>query len=145
MPEPIENLGPILKARRRERRLSLRDLAEQIGVSFNTLSRVERGHVPDLRTYQRIVEWLDMPAGAFLRSETSTPAAIAQRLRADGKLSQEAADEIAEEVERLYWTRLNEQPPISVHLRSAQTFSPQAGSLLADILTEMQKKLLSEQ
>lgn len=143
MPEPIESLGPILKARRRERRLSLRDLADQIGVSFNTLSRVERGHVPDLKTYERIVDWLDMPAGAFLRSEASTTGAITRRLRSDASLSDEAAAKIADVVEEMYSRLVADQPSVAVHLRSAQTFTPKAGALMADVLGDMQRKLLA--
>src|ERR1700728_1929865 len=37
---PIANLAATLKARRREERLSLRDLSDQTGVSLNALSRV---------------------------------------------------------------------------------------------------------
>lgn len=51
-------LGDTLKAERRSRRLSLRDVSDETGVSVNTLSRVERGHLPDLKNYQRLVNWL---------------------------------------------------------------------------------------
>mgnify|MGYP000943708711 CR=1 FL=1 len=54
-------LGDALRGERRQRRISLRDLADEIGVSFNTLSRVERGHLPDLTNYNKIVSWLRAP------------------------------------------------------------------------------------
>jgi transcriptional regulator with XRE-family HTH domain len=144
MPDPdIANLGPILRATRREKHLSLRDLADQTGVSVNTLSRVERGHVPDLRNFRLIIEWLGLPAERFLdaAADSSTPEVIARHLRADRRLPQEAATKIAELVEEMYHQLIGEQPALSLHLRSAKTFTPGAGALLAEILGEMQSNL----
>jgi transcriptional regulator with XRE-family HTH domain len=144
MPEPdVSNLGAILKARRREKRLSLRDLSDQIGVSLNTLSRVERGHVPDLKNFQRIVDWLQLPAETFLepQSEASTPEAIARHLRSDRQLSRDAATKIAEVVEEMYRQLVGQRPTVALHLRSAKTFTPAAGALLADVVSEMQSNL----
>ena len=64
-------LGDTLKAERRRRRLSLREVSYETGISVNTLSRVERGYLPDLKNYQRLVDWLGVPADTFL--ETSSP------------------------------------------------------------------------
>lgn len=145
MPKPIEGLGAQLRARRREKRLSLRDLADEIGVSFNTLSRVERGHVPDLRNFQRIVDWLGVAAEHYLEPEEtpSTAGAIARHLRMDPRLSSEAAEKIQHLVEDMYGTLA--RPKVAVHLRSAQTFTPEAGPLLAEILEEMSVVLSTEQ
>ncbi|HTU38268.1 MAG TPA: helix-turn-helix transcriptional regulator [Acidimicrobiales bacterium] len=144
MPDPeIANLGPILRARRREKHLSLRDLSDLIGVPSNTLSRVERGDVPDLKNFRRIVEWLELPAERFLEAagEASTPQIIARHLRADRRLPAEAAQQIMEMVEEMYHRLVGEQPTLSLHLRSAKTFTPGASTLLADILSEMQSNL----
>jgi transcriptional regulator with XRE-family HTH domain len=144
MPDPyVANLGAILRARRREKHLSLRDLADQTGVSLNTLSRVERGHVPDLKNFRLIVEWLELPAERFLEpaGEASTPEVIARHLRADRRLPQDAAAKIAEFVEDMYHKLIGEQPTLSLHLRSAKTFTPGAGALLAEILSEMRSNL----
>lgn len=62
----LAELAGALAARRRERGLSLRDVAEETGVSFNTLSRIERGRAPDLRNYLRVAAWLG-PAPAGVR------------------------------------------------------------------------------
>ena len=144
MPEAeIGQLGAILKARRREKHLSLPDLADQTGVSLNTLSRVERGHVPDLKNFQLIVEWLELPAERFLEApgETSTPEVIARHQRADRRLAPEAAKKIATLVEEMYHTLIGEQPTLSLHLRSAKTFTPGASALLAQILSEMESNV----
>lgn len=142
----IGQLGATLKARRRAKRLSLRDLAAETGVSLNTLSRVERGHVPDLKNFQRIVDWLEMPAEAFLDVEdqpTSTPEIIARHLRSDPRLSGQAVEQLAELVETMYHRLIGEQPTVAIHLRSAKTFTPAAGALLSEILSDMQTALLS--
>src|SRR5215207_3309551 len=136
----ISQLGVLLRQRRRERRRSLRDLADEIGVSLNTLSRVERGHVPDLVNFQRIVDWLDVPADAFLEpasSEASIPEVIARHLRADPRLT----DEDAERIEDMYADLVADHSSLAIHLRSAKTFTPAAGALLSEILTEMRSKL----
>lgn len=140
----ISQLGVLLRQRRRERRRSLRDLADEIGVSLNTLSRVERGHVPDLVNFQRIVDWLDVPADAFLEpasSEASIPEVIARHLRADPRLTDEDAERIAELVEDMYADLVADHSSLAIHLRSAKTFTPAAGALLSEILTEMRAKL----
>jgi transcriptional regulator with XRE-family HTH domain len=139
-------LGAMLKARRRTRRLTLRDLAAEIDVSLNTLSRVERGHLPDLKNFQRIVDWLEVPAELFLEpagDDLSTPEVIARHLRSDLRLTDESASKIAGLVEEMYRKLVGEQPQVAVHLRSAKTFTPAAGVLLSEMLSEMQSALLS--
>src|ERR1700682_1247463 len=117
MPDPpIANLAATLKARRRAKRLSLRDLADEIGVSFNALSRVERGHVPDLKNFQRIIDWLEMPAEAFLEADPSTPRAIARHLLADERLSEASASKITKLVEDMYQRLAGDQETVAVHL-----------------------------
>ncbi len=140
----ISRLGGMLRTRRREKRLSLRDLAAEIGVALNTLSRIERGHVPDLKNFQRVVDWLEVPANSFLDAEvdrTPTPEMIARHLRSDRRLSADAAAKIAEIVEDMYRQLVGDRRPLAVHLRSAKTFTPAAGALLSEILHEMQAEL----
>jgi transcriptional regulator with XRE-family HTH domain len=138
----IAQLGSVLRSRRRGLKLSLRELAELTGVSLNTLSRVERGHVPDLRNFQRIVDWLGVPASTFLEQPSQeTTELIAMQLRADRRLSSKAASEISQQVESLYRSHATQPRPIAAHLRSARLFSPMAGALLAEILAEMEASL----
>jgi transcriptional regulator with XRE-family HTH domain len=125
--------------------LTLRDLADEIDVSLNTLSRVERGYLPDLRNFQRIVDWLEVPAEMFLEptsEEMTTPEIIARHLRSDRQLSREAALKIAALVEDMYHN-LTQEPRIAVHLRSAKTFTPAAGVLLSEILADIRAALIS--
>jgi transcriptional regulator with XRE-family HTH domain len=143
-------LADTLKAERRKRRLSLREVSYETGVSVNTLSRVERGYLPDLKNYQLLVEWLGVPADTFL--ETSTPEGpagtlelVARHFRADPSLTAEAAEKLTLLVQDMYDKLVTERKRLAVHMRSAKTFTPAAGTLLADILNDMQAALETEE
>ena len=45
----------------------------------------------------------------------------------------------------MYNRLVSERPRLAVHMRSAQTFTPAAGTLLADILSDMQATLENEE
>ncbi len=53
-----EEIRAKLKAKRQADRLSLRDAAKQSGVSYSTLSRIERGRVFDWETGVALCKWL---------------------------------------------------------------------------------------
>ena len=143
MPElDVADLGAVLKARRRQKRLSLRDLHELTGVSVNTLSRVERGHVPDLENFRRIVDWLDEPAERFLEPGTTS----LRRMPSPATSEPIIASARKPQHSLLQWSRTctaswsdSGQPCrcICGPLRP----SPGAGTLLAEILGEMQSNL----
>jgi transcriptional regulator with XRE-family HTH domain len=92
----------------RERRgyLGVRDLADTIGVSAATLSRVERGKLPDIETFAKICRWLKVDPAEILeikefpergRREMSEPATtIAVHFRADAVLDTQAAQDLAQ-------------------------------------------------
>lgn len=148
-PNKITALGARLKTERRKQRLSLRDLADETGISLNTLSRVERGHMPDLRNYQKIVDWLGVPADTFLdfdidQGPLNTPEIIARHLRSDTRLGRTDTAKIVAVIQQMYQKLAAERPALAVHMRSAKSFTPEAGTLLASILAEMQQKLLAE-
>lgn len=143
-------LGDTLKSERRSRRLSLRDLSDETGVSVNTLSRVERGHLPDLKNYQRLVDWLGVPADTFLEtaqpdSSAGTLDLVTRHFRSDRSLTPDAVDKLTSMVQDMYNKLVSERPPLAVHMRSAKTFTPGAGALLADILSDMQAALHTEE
>ena len=54
--EILENLG--LRVREKRGQQSIRAAAKEIGISHATLSRVERGYLPDLERYEKICKWL---------------------------------------------------------------------------------------
>ena len=105
MPEREPNYELIrekLRRARRQRGLSLREVAEEIDVSPSTLSRLERGSGnPDLPTVNKLVRWLDVDRDAVFgvrratREERSTPAAVEVLLRADKNIDPKTAKTLA--------------------------------------------------
>ena len=105
-------LGGAVRRRREERGLSLRDVADQTGVSASTLSRIENGTgKPDADNIARLAAWLDMPIERVMhhgnRSTSdpkpvvyypheSTPEIIEAHLRADRQLTPETAKALSE-------------------------------------------------
>ena len=72
---------------------------------------------------------------------TVTPEVIARHLRANPLLSDEAAVRISEIVEEMYHELAGSRRPLTVHLRSAKTFTLAVGALLAEILHEIHAEL----
>ena len=148
--EPLSpsDLGRLLAERRARDRVSLRDAAEKMGLSFNTLARVEKGRVPDVQTFQRIAEWIGLSPADFFQAEAhrveSTPDAIASHLSADPALTDEAADKIASIVTELYGALARRTGTTAVHLRSARALPADAAVRLADLVEQMNRSLERE-
>jgi len=65
-----EELGAALRRARKDRGVSLRDVENETGISFATLSRIERQvGSPTSGNLTRIVEWLDIPIGRIIPSD----------------------------------------------------------------------------
>ncbi len=118
-------------------------------MSFNTLARVEAGHVPDIETFSRLARWVGCsPADFFGTGSTtaeSTPDVIETHLRSDSALSADAAGRIAGIVREAY--DLLAQPKdvaVACHFRAASTFKPEASALFAELLQQMHDVLLNE-
>jgi transcriptional regulator with XRE-family HTH domain len=63
-------VGKRLKELREERRMSIRDVGRQSGISANALSMIERGITsPSVSTLYRLVEALGVPITAIFRAE----------------------------------------------------------------------------
>lgn len=143
----VNELGSLVKSKREREGLGLREAASQAEVSFNTLSRVERGHVPDIETFRRIVAWLGLSPDRFFgpsrRRWDPTPEVIAEHLNADPNLPPEAAEKIAALVHDLY-TNLARKENLTLHLRAARTFVPEAATSLGRLLEDIQEALLAE-
>lgn len=96
-------LAQLVKKRRGDQ--GVRAAAAEIGVSAATLSRVERGHVPDIGTFTKICEWLHVNPNEFLGVESVTGTVTASRatspvppavhFRADQTMSEAAATDLA--------------------------------------------------
>lgn len=48
--------------------MGIRAAAREIEISPTTLSRIEHGHVPDLKTLQKICDWMDEDPADFIGS-----------------------------------------------------------------------------
>ena len=98
----VDQLGAELRSRRKELGLSLRAVAQHTGISAATLSRVERGNIPEVGVIEKLAQWLKVNVSA---AETGKPGVktdqdlkrmIAVHLRANRKLSEKTARAIAE-------------------------------------------------
>src|ERR1044071_3660290 len=55
-----ESFGPFIRDTREKRKLSVRQLADHLGVTHGTISRIENNKKnPSLRLYKQLAEWLD--------------------------------------------------------------------------------------
>ena len=96
----LQNLGTMVRDRRGNR--GLREVAREIGTSPATLSRIEEGKMPDLTTFGKLCQWIEVDPGKLLgiagtghesqegRSQTATA-----HLRARKEINQDTASALA--------------------------------------------------
>jgi len=106
-------LGRAIRRKREELNLSLRDVADETGVSASTLSRIENGTgKPDADNIARLTAWLDMPVERVMSARKNeegtdasavvyfpheaTPDIVEAHLRADRNLTPETAKALSE-------------------------------------------------
>ncbi len=105
-------LGSAIRRRREQQGLSLRDVADETGVSASTLSRIENGTgKPDADNIARLAAWLDMPIERVMHHghraasdpkpvvyypHESTPEIVEAHLRADRQLTPQTAKALSE-------------------------------------------------
>jgi len=94
----LEAIGLKLIEKRGDK--GVREVAKEIGTSPATLSRVERGHLPDLETFGKICRWLGIDAGEVLGTKTETPGrpivSIQTHFRKDDAVNPRTAQALAE-------------------------------------------------
>ena len=101
-----ELLAGMLKNKRKGK--GLRAVAEEIGnVSASTLSRIEQGKIPDVDTFIRICNWLEVPTDSFIvddseKKEVSKKELVVAHLRADRELSPETANMLIKMIDLAY-------------------------------------------
>jgi transcriptional regulator with XRE-family HTH domain len=105
-------LGRAIRRKREEEGLSLRDVADETGVSASTLSRIENGTgKPDADNIARLTTWLNVPMERIMGRreqggeetkavvyfpQESMPEIVEAHLRADRNLTPETAHALAE-------------------------------------------------
>lgn len=87
----LSSLGTLVRSKRGDAKL--RDTAVQIGISPATLMRVENGRIPDIETFGRLCQWLQVDPGNFLgfksdsftqkEPDTPTPLFVSAHLKAE--------------------------------------------------------------
>ncbi len=146
----VSELGRLVRQKRTDEQLSLRQAAALARVSFSTLSRVEDGGHPDLSTFMSLCAWLGVEPARFfapfsLRAQSAVDQAI-EHLVTDPALTPEAADRIASVVRDLYRalahpTATPLTAPLTLHLRAASVMRPGVPERLASLLTDMREAL----
>ena len=58
--EDSERLGELVRVERQRKGLSLREVAQQSGVSYSTVHRVERGLAPSYDNFVALARWLGL-------------------------------------------------------------------------------------
>ena len=85
--------------------MGIRAAAKEIGISPTTLSRIERGHVPDLRTLDKVCDWIGVNPAKFtgigglqvaFKKKTAVRQDTAKSL---AKLIELASEQFAREIE----------------------------------------------
>ena len=98
----IDDLAPLLIRRRGN--MGIRAAAKEIGISPTTLSRVEKGHVPDVGTLEKVCEWIGEEPAKFtgigdlqiaFKNKRTAPKKTSQAL---AKLIENAADQFSKTV-----------------------------------------------
>jgi len=93
-------LGAMLRDRRGGR--GIREVAQEIGISAATLTRVEGGRLPDIATFQKMCSWLKVNPAEILdlptemKTTSTDPLVAAVHLRADQTLPESAASDLAQ-------------------------------------------------
>jgi transcriptional regulator with XRE-family HTH domain len=141
-------LALMLRERREDAGLSIRQAAAAAEVSFMTLSRVESGSQPDLTTFLRLCSWLHVRPDTFFvygsRREPSTVETVTRHLAADPRLKGDAAARISSMVKDLYAALASEpaaRPAVACHLRAASVLRPGVPDRLGGLLKDMQARL----
>ena len=101
----VDQLGAELKRRRDQLGISLRAAEQDSQISAATLSRSERGSIPDLAVIERLAQWLGVNICAAgeetprVETDEDLKRTIAVHLRANKNLPEEVARAIVESFE----------------------------------------------
>lgn len=118
----LAQLGGLIRAKRIEQNLGLREAAKVSGVSPSTLSRLERKvsfSLPDLDTLNRLSVWLKVPIEEILGQKDLIPDQLPPDLRTIDK--------------------------IEIHLRADKDLKPETAEALASTFRILYKNLYEAQ
>lgn len=102
----LDKLSEMVKKKRGSK--GLREVAKEIGnVSASTLSRIEQGNLPDVETYIKLCDWLQVSTDFFtstLKEDLSSQKIITAHLRANKSLPQDTANALIKMIELAFET-----------------------------------------
>jgi transcriptional regulator with XRE-family HTH domain len=92
----LQTLGRKITEKRGAR--GVREASKEIGISHGTLSRLERGFLPDLETFKRVCQWLPIDPAEVLGVTTQNRAVprAAVHCRKDQVLAPATAQALAQ-------------------------------------------------
>ncbi|RIH63441.1 XRE family transcriptional regulator [Mariniphaga sediminis] len=98
----IDLLSRMIKEKRGS--TGLRTSAQEIGgISAPTLSRIEKGNVPDVDTFIKICKWLGVSTDTFINSEHSNSRQkLIGHLRADRELEPDTIEMLVKLIDMAY-------------------------------------------
>ncbi|WP_299047626.1 helix-turn-helix transcriptional regulator [uncultured Polaribacter sp.] len=82
----------------------LRTLSNEIGISASTLSRIEQGNLPDIDTYLKLCQWLEVSSEYFNTGavDTNSHTGVVAHLRADKTLPPNTAEALIQMINLAY-------------------------------------------
>lgn len=110
----LNSLGILVKERRGDQKL--RETAKAIGIGPATLMRIENGHVPDLTTFGKICDWLNINPSDFLGEPKTS--------KAPKKVEEKALE--------------------SIHLKANQVLKPETAQALTQMIIRAVELQLKE-
>lgn len=123
----VRELGGMLRARRHARRLTLRQVQDELNNSLtaSSLSRLENGAVPDARNVAVLATWLGLPVSQIAwpgeaegtEPPMDIPDVVEVHLRANKKLDPAAAEYLAWTFRRLYEDAVSGNVPVVTRRR----------------------------
>jgi len=87
--------GLIAKLRQKRGAAGIRQIASEIGISPATLSRVERGNLPDLETFKRICNWVGVNPGEVLGFQPANTSVVRVHFKKESSISETTAKALA--------------------------------------------------
>ncbi len=101
----ISMLSDMVRAKRGYR--GLREIAKDCKISPSTISRVERGAVPDIATFLALCDWLEIPPAEFIREAENKLLIddfhdLSMKIRSVGRLNPLVADALVVLIEAAY-------------------------------------------
>jgi transcriptional regulator with XRE-family HTH domain len=91
----LSELGPLVRKKRGT--LGVRAAAADVGISSATFSRIENGQMPDLETFAKVCEWLQVDPTEFLGTtrKADTPEVAAVHFKKDRAIDPATAKSLA--------------------------------------------------